>query len=210
MAPRSANTQFEEVSIEHVEPDQAVRVARNPDDLLGKLSHEVFKHDCLDRRLKRHHVTGRYPLDCLKDLSLTLDRHCFFGRGWHWSFSDFRTDPRVGRSCWCSSSIPVRRSYDLRGYAIARRDGQCQTCFRGSHGLPRRVCGRGSWVRSRCHVLVRVLDLACLFWSMLTEKTRLANCMSMVTLTIAAAMFTQYWGPGFGIAYVFSEFIFPF
>ena len=27
----------------------------------------------------------------------------------------------------------------------------------------------------------------------------LANCMSMVTLTIAAAMFSQYWGPGFGL-----------
>ena len=24
--------------------------------------------------------------------------------------------------------------------------------------------------------------------------------MSMVTLTIASAMFTQYWGPGFGLA----------
>ena len=24
--------------------------------------------------------------------------------------------------------------------------------------------------------------------------------MSMVTLTIATAMFTQYWGPGFGVA----------
>ena len=24
--------------------------------------------------------------------------------------------------------------------------------------------------------------------------------MSMVTLTVAAAMFTQYWGPGFGVA----------
>ena len=24
--------------------------------------------------------------------------------------------------------------------------------------------------------------------------------MSMVTLTIASAMFTQYWGPGFGVA----------
>ena len=35
---------------------------------------------------------------------------------------------------------------------------------------------------------------------MLTGETRLANCMSMVTLTIAAAMFTQYWGSGFGIA----------
>ena len=31
-------------------------------------------------------------------------------------------------------------------------------------------------------------------------KRRLANCMSLVTLTVAAAMFSQYWGRGFGIA----------
>lgn len=31
------------------------------------------------------------------------------------------------------------------------------------------------------------------------HDTRLANCMSMVTLTIAAAMSSQYWGPGFGV-----------
>lgn len=32
------------------------------------------------------------------------------------------------------------------------------------------------------------------------QSIRLANCMSMVTLTIAAVMFTQYWGPGFGLS----------
>ena len=36
-------------------------------------------------------------------------------------------------------------------------------------------------------------------FSLLNQSIRLANCMSMVTLTIAAAMFTQYWGPGFGV-----------
>lgn len=35
---------------------------------------------------------------------------------------------------------------------------------------------------------------------LLIRKIRLANCMSMVTLTIAAAMFTQYWDHGFGLA----------
>ena len=35
---------------------------------------------------------------------------------------------------------------------------------------------------------------------MLIKGIRLANCMSMVSLTIAAAMLSQYWGPGFGIA----------
>ncbi|KAL8644904.1 MAG: hypothetical protein Q9226_007537 [Calogaya cf. arnoldii] len=35
--------------------------------------------------------------------------------------------------------------------------------------------------------------------SRLMSAFRLANCMSMVTLTIAAAMFTQYWESSFGI-----------
>ena len=34
---------------------------------------------------------------------------------------------------------------------------------------------------------------------MLIGGKRLANSMSMVTLTMAAAMYTQYWSPGFGI-----------
>ena len=31
------------------------------------------------------------------------------------------------------------------------------------------------------------------------DSSRLANCMSTVTLTIAAAMFTQYWSPDFSM-----------
>ena len=51
--------------------------------------------------------------------------------------------------------------------------------------------------------------LAHLSESLLIGENRLANCMSMVTLTIAAAMCTQYWGSGFGIGYVFSDSISP-
>ena len=36
--------------------------------------------------------------------------------------------------------------------------------------------------------------------ALLISNDRFANCMSMVTLTMAAAMFTQYWGPDLGIA----------
>ena len=53
MAPGSIKTETEEGS------HPGVQMVDTPDDLLGKLSHEVFKYDCLDRRLKRHHITGR-------------------------------------------------------------------------------------------------------------------------------------------------------
>lgn len=62
MAPENIATLIEEVSIEQAEPHQGVRGGRSP-DLLVKLSHEVFRYDCLDRRLKRHHVTGNRQLD---------------------------------------------------------------------------------------------------------------------------------------------------
>lgn len=46
--------------MEQGQTHQGLRVGKSPDDILGKLSHEVFKYDCLDRRLKRHHVTGKF------------------------------------------------------------------------------------------------------------------------------------------------------
>ena len=59
MAPGSTQSEIEEFAIEQGEPHLGVQVGKSPDDLLGKLSHEVFKYDCLDRRLKRHHITGK-------------------------------------------------------------------------------------------------------------------------------------------------------
>ena len=66
MAPEITQSHIEEVSIEQGKPRQGVQVGRSPDHILDKLSHEVFKHDCLDRRLKRHHVTGKRTFECLK------------------------------------------------------------------------------------------------------------------------------------------------
>ena len=57
MASRNMANQLEEINIDQGEPDQRVQVGK-PEHLLGKLSHEIFKYDCLDRTLKQHHVTG--------------------------------------------------------------------------------------------------------------------------------------------------------
>ena len=35
----------------------------NNPHLLQRIGHEVFKNACLDRRLKRHHITGALSLD---------------------------------------------------------------------------------------------------------------------------------------------------
>lgn len=140
MAPRDIATHVDEVSIDLAEPHQAVRERRSPDDLLGRLSHDIFRYDCLDRTLKRHHVTGNCPLDYHKDCSLMFDRNCFLGCGWHWSVSNFRTDYSPIRSRRRFGRIPVRGSYHLRGHAISRRDGQCKTSLWGHYGLPRSVC----------------------------------------------------------------------
>ena len=135
MVQESINAQIEEVSIEQGELQQGVRVGKSLDGLSGRFSHEVFKYDCLDRKLKRHHVTGKYALVVPKHCSLTLDRNRFLGCGWHRSLSDFGRDNRIRRSYWCFTRILVRWSYYFCGYAIARGDGQCKTGFWGDHGL---------------------------------------------------------------------------
>ena len=159
MAPENIAAQVEEVGIDQGEPHQGVRVGRSSEDLLGRLSHEIFRHDCLDRTLKQHHVTGSCTPNQHKDGSLMLDRCCFLGCGWHRSLSDFRTDHSLVRSCRCFASIPLRRSYNLRGYAVARRDGQCKTGIRSAYGLSRGVCRPRPRVCSGFYVLVRAPQL---------------------------------------------------
>ena len=58
MASGNIATQVEEISIDQVEPHQRVQVGKSPEYRIGNLSHEIFRYDCLDRRLKQHHVTG--------------------------------------------------------------------------------------------------------------------------------------------------------
>lgn len=135
MPSESTKIQIEELVVERAESHQAVRAEKSPDDLLG-----VFKYDCLDRRLKRHHVTGKCPFDCLRDCSLMCIRDRLFRRGWHRSISDFGTDHRLGWSRWSTNSLSIRESDRLLGHAITRRDGFHPAGCWGDHGLPVRVC----------------------------------------------------------------------
>ncbi|KAL8708756.1 MAG: hypothetical protein Q9220_006398 [cf. Caloplaca sp. 1 TL-2023] len=60
------------------EPDAAVFSPPQPDEVskdsssgfLGRLSHEVFKRDCLARELESHHITGAH----VENASITLVR----------------------------------------------------------------------------------------------------------------------------------------
>ncbi len=135
MAPRNILTRIEELNIEQGEPHQVVQEGKSLEVRFGKLGNEVFKYDCLDRRLKRHHVTGKCSLASHNDCSLKFDRNCFFGCRWYRSLSDFGTNHSLVRSRRCFDSISLRRSYDLRGYAVARRDGQCKAGLWSDHGL---------------------------------------------------------------------------
>ena len=53
MAPPDITVELREVSKAESEPYHNV-----PGELLERISHEIFRNDCLDRRLKRHHITG--------------------------------------------------------------------------------------------------------------------------------------------------------
>ena len=56
MAPHGTIFNVEDESKAESEP------YHNP-HLLERISHEVFKNACLDRRLKRHHITGTLSPD---------------------------------------------------------------------------------------------------------------------------------------------------
>ncbi|KAK3171965.1 hypothetical protein OEA41_004049 [Lepraria neglecta] len=58
MAPLNAISDVEEVKEEESKPPQAASGEPPHEALIERFSHEVFRYDCLDRRLKRHHITG--------------------------------------------------------------------------------------------------------------------------------------------------------
>ncbi|KAF6233808.1 hypothetical protein HO173_008020 [Letharia columbiana] len=165
MAPGSIEIRHEELSIEQGEHHQSAPVSKSSDDLLGRLSHEVFKYDCLDRRLKRHHVTG-----------IAFSGAVGVGL--------FQTS---GQIIALSGPVGALLAYLFAGltiFAVMRSLAEMASI--------RPIAGA---IMDYPDVFVdEALGFAVgvTYW--------LANCMSLVTLTIAAAMFTQYWGPGFGIA----------
>ena len=68
MASGNIAIQLEDISTDQGEPDHRVQVGKGPEYLFSKLSHEIFKNDCLDRTLKQHHVTGNCSPDRHDDL----------------------------------------------------------------------------------------------------------------------------------------------
>ncbi|CAD6592054.1 MAG: Cationic amino acid transporter 2 [Alectoria sarmentosa] len=165
MAPGSIKTQIEEVTIEQGETHQGLRVGKSPDDILGKLSHEVFKYDCLDRRLKRHHVTG-----------IAFSGAVGIGL--------FQTS---GQIIALGGPVGAFIAYLFAGltiFAVMRSLAEVASVRPVSGAI---MDYPDVFVDEALGFAVGVM-----YW--------LANCMSMVALTIAAAMFTQYWGPGFGVA----------
>lgn len=61
----STNSLFERFQRGSLHLDSELAHAQSPDSsndrnpgALGWLSHEVFRKDCLDRKLEKHHITG--------------------------------------------------------------------------------------------------------------------------------------------------------
>ena len=56
MAPPSATARIEELNLDSQERHPSPPTGR--EKFVETVSHEIFKYDRLDRRLKRHHITG--------------------------------------------------------------------------------------------------------------------------------------------------------
>lgn len=160
MASGSIKTQIEELVVEHGESHQAVRAEKSPDDLLG-----VWKYDCLDRRLKRHHITG-----------IAFSGAVGIGL--------YQTSGQIIALAGPVGALIAYLFAGLTIFSVMRSLAEMASI--------RPVAGA---IMDFPDVFVdEALGFAVgvLYW--------VANCMSMVTLTIAAAMFTQYWDSGFGVA----------
>ena len=70
MAGENTTIRIENFGIEQDGSHEGVRVSRSSENLIDRLGHEVFRHDCLDRKLKRHHVTGNCSADLHKSARL--------------------------------------------------------------------------------------------------------------------------------------------
>lgn len=58
MAPINISSEVTEVIKEESQLPQTAPGGPPEEPLIERISHEIFKYDCLDRRLKRHHITG--------------------------------------------------------------------------------------------------------------------------------------------------------
>ncbi|KAL8681430.1 MAG: hypothetical protein Q9186_002435 [Xanthomendoza sp. 1 TL-2023] len=160
--------------LDHVQTDHdpeamgPPKLLDNADDrgsgVLGWLNYEVFRKDCLDRKLERHHITGI----------------AFSGAV---GIGIFQTS---GEIIALGGPVGALLAFIFAGLVI----------FSVMRCLAEMVSVRpvSAPLIDFPHTFVDEalgFTVGIMYW--------LANCMSMVTLTIAAAMFTQYWESSFGI-----------
>ncbi|KAL8732602.1 MAG: hypothetical protein Q9166_002575 [cf. Caloplaca sp. 2 TL-2023] len=166
------------------EPEE-LKPSRTVDDrgsgVLGWLDYEVFRKDHLDRKLERHHITGI----------------AFSGAV---GIGIFKTS---GEIIALGGPVGALLAYIFAGLVV----------FSVMRCLAEMVSVRPvtAPLIDFPHTFVDEalgFTVGIMYWSVCSKKCpgraradvrRLANCMSMVTLTIAATMLTQYWQSNFGI-----------
>ncbi|KAL9584770.1 MAG: hypothetical protein Q9203_004530 [Teloschistes exilis] len=161
MAPRGSNPLFS-----HFTRDIRVEITSDPETqvqersnntsgrdpgVLGWLSHEVFRRDCLDRKLERHHITGIAFSGAVGIGIFTIPGEIIALGGPVGALLAFIFAALV---IFCVNAPLIDFPHTFVDEALG-------------------------------------FTVGIMYW--------LANCMSMVTLTIAAAMFTQYWPSSFGM-----------
>ncbi|KAL8639556.1 MAG: hypothetical protein Q9228_003420 [Teloschistes exilis] len=182
MAPRGSNPLFS-----HFTRDIRVEITSDPETqvqersnntsgrdpgVLGWLSHEVFRRDCLDRKLERHHITGIAFSGAVGIGIFTIP----------------------GEIIALGGPVGALLAFIFAALVI----------FCVMRCLAEMVSVRPDEANQRYQVNAPLIDFPHTFVDEALGFTVgimywLANCMSMVTLTIAAAMFTQYWPSSFGM-----------
>ena len=202
MVSRGASKIFPQVHVT-VDPDleSSPDVSVNNDTfsrrLADTLSDRLFRKDCLDRKLERHHITG-IPLS--------------------WSLLTFYTDDTKGIAFSGAVGIGIYQtsgeiialggpvgaflSYIFAGLVIfsVMRCLAEMVSVRPVKGplmdFPHTFVDEGLGFSVGVMYWWGAIDL---FATRTDCMSRLCNCMSTVTLTIAAAMFTQYWDSSFSM-----------
>ncbi|MCJ1461909.1 hypothetical protein MMC07_000508 [Pseudocyphellaria aurata] len=170
--------------------DQVEHNSRPERTLASWLAHEPFREDCLDRRLKRHHITGiafsgAVGAGLFQSSGEIIALGGPVGALLAYLFAGLVVFSVMRSLAEMASIRPVKGA--LMDYP--------HTFVDESLGFAVGITYWSVWI-SKGHML-ETIDTH--FRYSLCDKFRLASCMSMVTLTIAATMCTQYWGSGFSV-----------
>ncbi|KAM0799181.1 amino acid permease/ SLC12A domain-containing protein [Usnea florida] len=149
-------------------------------NILERVGHDVFRNDRLDRKLKRRHITGKssdkYCMKSADQLGIAFSGAVGIGL--------FSTS---GQTIALGGPVGALLAFFFAGLVMVSvmRSLAEMVSVRPVKGAI--MDYPGVFVDEALGFAVGLL-----YWC--------ANCMSVVTLTVAAAMFTQYWSPNFGVA----------